>query len=69
VPAVFDESGWKKEEAAKARQIEADREYLLKTVGQLTIERDWLKKNQSKCLDLITRKSLVNVHSELTLER
>lgn len=43
-PQLFDESGRKKEETAQRRQMESDREELLKTVGQLTIERDWLKK-------------------------
>jgi len=41
---VFDESRREKELAAQKREMEAEREELLKTVGQLTIERDWLKK-------------------------
>ena len=41
---VFDESRREKELAARERELEAEREELLKTVGQLTIERDWLKK-------------------------
>ena len=41
---VFDESRQAKELAARERVLEAEREELLKTVGQLTIERDWLKK-------------------------
>ena len=41
---VFDESRQKRESAAKERQMNADIEELLKTVGQLTLERDWLKK-------------------------
>ena len=41
---VFDESRREKELADKERKMEAEREELLKTVGQLTIERDWLKK-------------------------
>jgi transposase-like protein len=41
---VFDESRREKEMAAERRELEAEREELLKTVGQLTIERDWLKK-------------------------
>lgn len=43
-PQLFDESNRKREVAAKERQKEEEREELLKTVGQLTIERDWLKK-------------------------
>jgi transposase-like protein len=41
---VFDESRREKELAAKEREMEAKHEELLKTVGQLTLERDWLKK-------------------------
>ena len=41
---VFDESRQAKEAAAKERAMDAKYEELLKTVGQLTIERDWLKK-------------------------
>jgi len=41
---VFDESRREKELADKERRMEVEREELLKTVGQLTIERDWLKK-------------------------
>jgi transposase-like protein len=43
-PHVFDESGQKRDIAAKEREREAEYEELLKTVGQLTVERDWLKK-------------------------
>ena len=43
-PQVFDESSKNRKLAAKERAREAEREELLKTVGQLTIERDWLKK-------------------------
>jgi transposase-like protein len=41
---VFDESRREKELAAREREMEAQHEELLKTVGQLTLERDWLKK-------------------------
>ena len=41
---IFDESRQTRELAAKERGLAAEREELLKTVGQLTIERDWLKK-------------------------
>jgi len=43
-PQIFDESSRKREIAAREREIEAEREELLKTVGQLTIERNWLEK-------------------------
>ena len=41
---VFDESRQAKEAAAKDREMNDKYEELLKTVGQLTVERDWLKK-------------------------
>ena len=41
---VFDESRQAREFAAKEREMSEERDDLLKTVGQLTIERDWLKK-------------------------
>jgi transposase-like protein len=41
---VFDESRQKRENAAKEQEMKTEREELLKTIGQLTIERDWLKK-------------------------
>lgn len=41
---IFDESNKKREIVAREREIEAEREELLKTVGQLTIERNWLEK-------------------------
>jgi len=43
-PLLFDESNQNRILAAKEREMESEREELLKTVGQLTIERDWLKK-------------------------
>jgi len=43
-PMIFDESRRDKEIAAKKREMEAKHDELLKTVGQLTLERDWLKK-------------------------
>jgi transposase-like protein len=43
-PQLFDEVGRKRENSALARERDAERDELLKTVGQLTIERDWLKK-------------------------
>jgi transposase-like protein len=41
---VFDESRRERELAFIERELNAEREELLKTVGQLTLERDWLKK-------------------------
>ena len=41
---VFDESRRERELTAREREMEAKHEELLKTVGQLTVERDWLKK-------------------------
>ena len=43
-PQLFEESRRERELAAKEQELEAEREELLKTVGQLTVERDWLKK-------------------------
>ena len=43
-PQVFEENSRNRDLAAKERVKEMEYEELLKTVGQLTIERDWLKK-------------------------
>jgi transposase-like protein len=43
-PQLFDEASKKRDDAEERRKREAEYEELLKTVGQLTIERDWLKK-------------------------
>jgi len=43
-PQLFDESSHKRDQATKEHERESEYEELLKTVGQLTIERDWLKK-------------------------
>jgi transposase-like protein len=45
---IFDESRQERELAAKMREMDAEREELLRTVGQLTIERDWLKKKSAE---------------------
>ena len=42
--SIFGESRKERELAAKERKLQEEREDLLKTIGQLTIERDWLKK-------------------------
>ena len=41
---VFDENKREQELKRKEQELERDRSVLLQTVGQLTIERDWLKK-------------------------
>ncbi len=41
---VFDENKREQELKRKEPELEHDRNELLRTVGQLTIERDWLKK-------------------------
>ena len=41
---VFNESKREKEIRAKEKELEAERAGLLSTIGQLTMERDWLKK-------------------------
>jgi len=41
---VFDENRREQELKRKEQELERDRDELLKTVGQLTLERDWLKK-------------------------
>ena len=41
---VFDESDREKKADAKVRALEGKQDELFKTVGQLTFERDWLKK-------------------------
>ena len=41
---VFDENRREQELKRKEQELEQDRNELLKTIGQLTIERDWLKK-------------------------
>ena len=43
-PQVFDEASQKRDMDVRERKMEAEREELLRTVGQLTVERDWLKK-------------------------
>jgi transposase-like protein len=45
---IFDESRQAREYAAEKRETEAKQEELLKTVGQLTLERDWLKKKSNE---------------------
>jgi len=43
-PMIFDESRQKQENNAAKREMQEEKDELLKTVGQLTLERDWLKK-------------------------
>ncbi len=41
---VFNESKCEKEIRAREKELDAERAELLSTIGQLTMERDWLKK-------------------------
>jgi transposase-like protein len=43
-PGIFDKSRQEKELLNKEQEMESEREEMLRTIGQLTIERDWLKK-------------------------
>ncbi len=45
---IFGESRREKELVEAARAAAVEREELLKTVGQLTLERDWLKKKSAE---------------------
>ena len=45
---IFDDANRKRDAASSEREMEAERDELLKTVGQLTIERDWLKKKANE---------------------
>jgi len=41
---VFDEAKQRKDERQTEKEREAEHAEMLKTIGQLTLERDWLKK-------------------------
>jgi transposase-like protein len=41
---VFEEPKQRREARQKEQEIETERAQMLKTIGQLTLERDWLKK-------------------------
>lgn len=41
---IFEETKQQKELRQKEKEMEAEREKMLKTIGQLTLERDWLEK-------------------------
>ncbi len=47
---VFDESRREKELSKKEEQLEAEQERLYKTIGQLTIERDFLRQCGKKLI-------------------
>jgi len=47
-PQIFEESRKIREIAAREREMNLEREEMLKTIGQLTIERDWLKKKSDE---------------------
>jgi len=44
VPRLFETSKQEEEYAKKAQELDEERTELLNTIGQLTVERDWLKK-------------------------
>jgi len=69
LPLVFDKSRQERELMIKERELESERNELLKTIGQLTMECDWLKKNQQKHLGPTTRRSLIKSHPDITVER
>jgi putative transposase len=68
-PKIFSESRDAKEIKAKEKEMEEDYQELLAKVRKLTVERDWLKKNLQKYLAPITRRSLLNVNSRLSIKR
>lgn len=43
-PRVFNQSKQEKEIAKEKKELEAERSELMSKIGQLTMERDWLKK-------------------------
>jgi transposase-like protein len=47
-PKIFSESRDAKEIKAKEKEMEEDYQELLAKVGQLTVERDWLKKKSAE---------------------
>ena len=53
-----------KKEAAKAKERE---EELMKTIGQLTVEVNWLKKNLMNTSDPAGRRNMVSKNEELTV--
>lgn len=42
---VFDESRRERELRKKEQTLDEERDRLMKTIGQLTVERDWLQRN------------------------
>lgn len=42
--SVFEETKQRRNERQKNREADAERTQMLETIGQLTLERDWLKK-------------------------
>ena len=49
-PGIFEDGKRKNGNEKEEREVEAERDELLRTVGQLTIERDWLKKKSVELL-------------------
>jgi transposase-like protein len=51
VPGIFDEKRWAREHEKADREAEAEKGRMLKTIGQLTMERDYLKDATEKLAD------------------
>ena len=47
-PHIFDESKREKELVKREKELETERGMLLETIGQLTMESDWLKKKSAE---------------------
>lgn len=55
MPAVFDKKATEKENMKK--EHDAEKEDLINQIGQLTVEKNWLKKKQQQASELRKRKS------------
>lgn len=55
MPAVFDKKATEKENMKK--EHDAEKEDLINQIGQLTVEKNWLKKEQQQASELRKRKS------------
>lgn len=51
VPSLFDEKKQAREQRKSEKDAEAEKEQMLKTIGQLTLERDYLKAANGKLFD------------------
>lgn len=50
-PAIFNETKQKREQSKSEKEAEAEKARMLKTIGQLTMERDFLKAATGKLAD------------------